>query len=269
MLFLILTIVTVFAKPVPLALSSPHLVQVENQLYMFAQSHWTSATSAWSNVRRLEGQMKDYGRSHLLPSVDDLAASQSRLVSYGASGYRGLELRVFRAAAALLDIAWPVKRWPVYVFTAGAMLCLLTSTVCHLFGCCARHVSQVIWRFDYVGIALLIVCSFYPPVYYGQCLLLHSCMILLLLCPDAKALLAKAVIQVTGVLPNPCCILYHICNAFSCSNVLVVLHIFLQPRLQINVDLPVSPVCQRGREQFSHSGGCSCFLAFLPELWLV
>lgn len=167
MLFLVLTIVTVFSKPVPLALSSPQLVGVENQLYEFAQSHWIGATSAWSNVRRLEGQMKDYGRTNLLPYIDDLAASQSRLVSYGASGYRGLELRVFRAAAALLDITWPVKRWPVYVFTAGAMLCLLTSTVCHLFGCCARHVSQFIWRFDYVGIALLIVCSFYPPVYYG------------------------------------------------------------------------------------------------------
>ena len=181
MLFLVLTIVTVFAKPAPLALGSPHLVEVENQLYMFAQSHWIGATSAWSNVRRLEGQMKDYGRLHLLPYIGDFAASQSRLVSYGASGYRGLELRVFRAAATLLDITWPVKRWPVYVFTAGAMLCLLTSTVCHLFGCCARHVSQVIWRFDYVGIALLIVCSFYPPVYYGQCLLLLTCPLLLLL----------------------------------------------------------------------------------------
>ncbi|KAL3158131.1 hypothetical protein ABBQ32_011728 [Trebouxia sp. C0010 RCD-2024] len=167
MLFLILTVVTVFAKPVPLALGSPQLVEVENQLYMFAQSQWIGARSAWSNVRRLEGQMKEYGRSNLLPYMDDLAAAEARLVSYGASGYRGLELRVFRAAAALLDITWPVQRWPVYVFTAGAMLCLLTSTVCHLFGCCARHVSQVIWRFDYVGIALLIVCSFYPPVYYG------------------------------------------------------------------------------------------------------
>lgn len=173
MLFLILTIVTVFAKPVPLALGSPQLVGVENQLYQFAQSNWVGARSAWFNVRRLESQMKEYGRSNLLPYMDDLAAAEARLVSYGASGYRGLELRVFRAAAALLDITWPVKRWPVYVFTAGAMLCLLTSTVCHLFGCCARHVSQFIWRFDYVGIALLIVCSFYPPVYYGETLQLR------------------------------------------------------------------------------------------------
>lgn len=145
---------------------------MENQLYTFARSNWVSARSTWSNVRRLEAQMTEYGRTNLLPIIDDIAAAEARLVSYGSSGYRGLELRVFRAAAALLDITWPVKRWPVYVFTAGAMACLLTSTVCHLFGCCAKHVSQLIWRFDYVGIALLIVCSFYPPVYYGKKLLL-------------------------------------------------------------------------------------------------
>jgi len=169
-IFLALTIVTVFAKPVPLALGSPQLVEMENQLYTFARSNWVSARSTWSNVRRLEAQMTEYGRTNLLPIIDDIAAAEAHLVSYGSSGYRGLELRVFRAAAALLDITWPVKRWPVYVFTAGAMACLLTSTVCHLFGCCARHVSQLIWRFDYVGIALLIVCSFYPPVYYGKVL---------------------------------------------------------------------------------------------------
>ena len=177
MLFLALTIVTVFAKPVPIALSSPQLLEMENQLYTFAQSNWVGAKSAWSNVRRLERQMTDYGRSNLLPVIDDITAAEARVVKYGSSGYRGLELRVFRAAAAIMDITWPVKRWPVYVFTAGAMACLLTSTVCHLFGCCARDVSQFIWRFDYVGIALLIVCSFYPPVYYGEHLLLAGLMV--------------------------------------------------------------------------------------------
>ena len=168
-LFLVLTLVTVFAKPVPLASVSPQLTQVENHLYEFAQSNWIGAKSAWSNVRRLERQMTDYGHTNLLPFIGDMRAAEARLVHYGSSGYRGLELRVLRASAKLMDITWPVKRWPVYVFTAGAMLCLLTSTVCHVFGCCKRHVSQFIWRFDYVGIALLIVCSFYPPVYYGTC----------------------------------------------------------------------------------------------------
>ncbi len=61
---------------------------------------------------------------------------------------------------------WPTARWPVYVFLAGAMICLLTSTVCHTLGCCSEHVALWIWRIDYCGIAVLIVASFYPPLYY-------------------------------------------------------------------------------------------------------
>ncbi|GFR50764.1 hypothetical protein Agub_g13032 [Astrephomene gubernaculifera] len=68
---------------------------------------------------------------------------------------------------ALSDVLlWPIPRWPVYVFMAGAMTCLFLSAVCHLFGCCSKHLAQIIWRFDYAGIAILIVASFYPPVYY-------------------------------------------------------------------------------------------------------
>jgi len=63
--------------------------------------------------------------------------------------------------------AQQVTRWPLYVFFGGAMTCLLASSVCHLFGCCSQHVASIIWRFDYVGIAVLIVTSYFPPVYYG------------------------------------------------------------------------------------------------------
>lgn len=64
-------------------------------------------------------------------------------------------------------LQWPTVRWPVYVYMAGAMICLLTSSVCHLFGCCKKDVHHMLWRFDYSGIAVLIVTSFFPPVYYG------------------------------------------------------------------------------------------------------
>lgn len=74
--------------------------------------------------------------------------------------------------AALLQqlkpiLQWPVPRWPVYVYFAGAMVCLLTSSVCHLLGCCKQHIAEMIWRFDYAGIAVLIVASFVPAMYYA------------------------------------------------------------------------------------------------------
>lgn len=64
-------------------------------------------------------------------------------------------------------LTWPTARWPTYVYMGGAMTCLLLSAVCHLLGCCQKHISQFVWRLDYAGIATLIVTSFYPPVYYG------------------------------------------------------------------------------------------------------
>lgn len=64
-------------------------------------------------------------------------------------------------------VQWPTPRWPVYVYFAGACVCLLTSGVCHLLGCCQRHIAEMVWRFDYAGIAVLIVASFVPAMYYA------------------------------------------------------------------------------------------------------
>lgn len=164
-LFLVLTLALIWTRPVPLALSSPKLTQVQDQLYQFARSNWDSAKSTWSNTRRLDRQLAAEGFS-ILPDVDSTAAAEARKF-YDSRQFKRFDLKVSKKAAGLLNINWPVKRWPVYVFTIGAMACLLTSATCHLFGCCAAHVSRLIWRFDYLGIAVLIVCSFYPQVYYG------------------------------------------------------------------------------------------------------
>ena len=58
-------------------------------------------------------------------------------------------------------------RWPMYVFLAGAIVCLSFSTVCHTLACVGARVSVIVWRVDYVGIAALIVASFYPVVFYS------------------------------------------------------------------------------------------------------
>ncbi|XP_057768007.1 heptahelical transmembrane protein 1-like [Salvia miltiorrhiza] len=59
-----------------------------------------------------------------------------------------------------------LRRWPLYVFLCGSMLCLLCSSVCHLFSCHSRRLSLQLLRLDYVGIAVMIITSFFPPIYY-------------------------------------------------------------------------------------------------------
>ena len=58
-------------------------------------------------------------------------------------------------------------RWPMYVFLGGAIVCLSFSATCHTLACVGARVSAIVWRIDYVGIAALIVASFYPVVYYS------------------------------------------------------------------------------------------------------
>ncbi|CAN0918591.1 Heptahelical transmembrane protein 1 [Linum grandiflorum] len=58
------------------------------------------------------------------------------------------------------------ERWPFYVFLAGSMFCLLSSTLCHLFSCHSHRLNTTLLRIDYVGIAVMIITSFFPNIYY-------------------------------------------------------------------------------------------------------
>ncbi|WVZ79153.1 hypothetical protein U9M48_026764 [Paspalum notatum var. saurae] len=60
-----------------------------------------------------------------------------------------------------------VARWPRTVFLAGAMTCLAVSAAAHLLACHSRRFSRLFWQLDYAGIAVMIVASFFPPVYYA------------------------------------------------------------------------------------------------------
>lgn len=61
-------------------------------------------------------------------------------------------------------------RWPFYVFLSGSMFCLLSSSICHLFSCHSHHLNLFLLRIDYVGIAVMIITSFFPPIsYIFQC----------------------------------------------------------------------------------------------------
>ncbi|CAN1290052.1 Heptahelical transmembrane protein 1 [Linum perenne] len=58
------------------------------------------------------------------------------------------------------------ERWPLYVFLAGSMFCLLSSTICHLFSCHSHRLSTTLLRIDYVGITVMIITSYFPNIYY-------------------------------------------------------------------------------------------------------
>ncbi|KAK9268912.1 hypothetical protein L1049_000677 [Liquidambar formosana] len=68
-----------------------------------------------------------------------------------------------------LDITMPnmsATRWPFFVFLSGSMFCLLSSSICHLFCCHSHHLNILLLRIDYVGITVMIITSFFPPIYY-------------------------------------------------------------------------------------------------------
>ncbi|KAL5547599.1 hypothetical protein UlMin_002830 [Ulmus minor] len=57
--------------------------------------------------------------------------------------------------------------WPWFVFLAGAMGCLVCSSVSHLLASHSKHFTFFFWRLDYAGISLMIVSSFFSPIYYA------------------------------------------------------------------------------------------------------
>ncbi len=54
--------------------------------------------------------------------LQELYNLERRVVKYGRSNLEGLENVVQSAFASVVDMRFPTARWPVYVFTAGAMV---------------------------------------------------------------------------------------------------------------------------------------------------
>ncbi|CAI0427620.1 unnamed protein product [Linum tenue] len=60
----------------------------------------------------------------------------------------------------------PIAQWPWFVYLAGAMTCLTCSSLSHLLACHSKAFNLFFWRLDYAGISVMIVSSFYAPIYY-------------------------------------------------------------------------------------------------------
>ncbi|KAJ6331899.1 hypothetical protein OIU76_010303 [Salix suchowensis] len=111
-----------------------------------------------------------------VPQVADLLGLLTRSILTGAQRNVSYDSKDFYVGTTkVLD--WerisPVEmdvllatRWPFYVFLGGSMFCLLSSTICHLFCCHSHDLNIHLLRMDYVGIATMIITSFFPPIYY-------------------------------------------------------------------------------------------------------
>ncbi|XP_027069969.1 heptahelical transmembrane protein 1-like [Coffea arabica] len=56
--------------------------------------------------------------------------------------------------------------WPFFIFLGGSMFCLLSSSICHLFSCHSHRLNLHLLQMDYAGITVMIITSFFPPIYY-------------------------------------------------------------------------------------------------------
>lgn len=53
------------------------------------------------------------------------------------------------------------------VFFAGVVVCLALSSIFHTLCCHSERVGKLVLKLDYVGITILIICSFIPWLFYG------------------------------------------------------------------------------------------------------
>ncbi|KAJ6818571.1 heptahelical transmembrane protein ADIPOR1-like [Iris pallida] len=133
-----------------------HMGLVPRLADFFGNLPWSISSSSVKNVSC--NQATFFSVASALIKVDQQPNSSSGAAAAGA-----------RAA-----------RWPFFVFLAGSMFCLLTSSLCHLLCCHSRRLNVLLSRLDYAGIAVMIVCSFFPPIYYiFQCTPLFQLLYLL------------------------------------------------------------------------------------------
>ncbi|KAK8933217.1 hypothetical protein KSP39_PZI015273 [Platanthera zijinensis] len=90
----------------------------------------------------------------------------SSLMLFDGGFYRANYTTESSSSSSALPQQLSVSRWPFYLYLAGAMFCLLTSSACHLLSCHSSATCYRMLRLDFAGISGLIVTSFYPVVYY-------------------------------------------------------------------------------------------------------
>ncbi|KAK3007417.1 hypothetical protein RJ639_015190 [Escallonia herrerae] len=99
------------------------------------------------------------------PSSPDANISQSKNFFSGTPKLIDLK-HTTPQEMELISPEMAATRWPCFVFLGGSMFCLLSSSICHLFCCHSHHINFLLLQMDYVGISVMIITSFFPPIYY-------------------------------------------------------------------------------------------------------
>lgn len=59
-----------------------------------------------------------------------------------------------------------LRKWPLFIMLGSAIICLSSSSIFHWIGALSAGTYQILSRFDYAGISILIAGSCYPPYFY-------------------------------------------------------------------------------------------------------
>ncbi|KAL5985699.1 hypothetical protein ACLOJK_027686 [Asimina triloba] len=116
------------------------------------EDHWLTEDEGY----RGEGDQRARGSFPIYAGAHDSENNSS--IFLGQTALTDLEISTISQPAT--------ARWPFFIFLAGSMFCLLSSSLCHLLGCQSHRCNLLLVRIDYVGIAVMIVASFFPPIYY-------------------------------------------------------------------------------------------------------
>lgn len=103
----------------------------------------------------------------LLDSLIQRKSSQSSIdfLSYKEDIYKNMTLIVHKYYETDIQLI-VIEKWPLFIMLICGIICLILSSIFHLFIPHSKNISNLFNRLDYAGIAILIIGSCYPPNFY-------------------------------------------------------------------------------------------------------
>ncbi|TXG61883.1 hypothetical protein EZV62_013246 [Acer yangbiense] len=143
----------------------PEYMKDNEFIHNYYRANW-SIKEALFSVFRWHNETLNVWTSFPISSYANVSHNSEDFIRQGTTNL--IDLKQINTSSEM-DIApplTPVTRWPFFVFLAGSMFCLLSSSICHLFSCHSHNLNIKLLRIDYAGITVMIITSFFPPIYY-------------------------------------------------------------------------------------------------------